>query len=49
MCSSDLSTDILWRRTKLGLHVPEGTAQKVDQWIAAKRYKKDNKLMVAAG
>ena len=43
------STDILWRRTKLGLHVPEGTAQKVDQWIAAKRYKKDNKLMVAAG
>ena len=43
------STDILWRRTKLGLHVPEGTAQKVDQWIAAQRLKKDNKLMVAAG
>ena len=43
------STDILWRRTKLGLHVPEGTAQKVDEWFAAKRYKNDNKLMVAAG
>ena len=43
------STDILWRRTKLGLHVPEGTAQKVDEWFSTKRYKNDNKLMVAAG
>jgi len=43
------SIDILWRRTKLGLHVPEGTAQKVDEWFAAKQYKNDNKLMVAAG
>jgi glycerol-3-phosphate dehydrogenase len=43
------STDILWRRTKLGLHVPKETAQKVDEWFSAKRYKNDNKLMVAAG
>ena len=26
--------DILWRRSKLGLHVPADTAQKIDQWIA---------------
>ena len=25
--------DILWRRSKLGLHVPADTAQKIDQWI----------------
>jgi hypothetical protein len=29
--------------------VPEGTAQKVDEWFAAQQYKNDNKLMVAAG
>lgn len=27
--------DILWRRSKLGLHLPAGTAQKLDAWIAA--------------
>lgn len=25
--------DILWRRSRLGLHVPEGTAQRVDQYL----------------
>jgi glycerol-3-phosphate dehydrogenase len=28
------SADILWRRTKLGLHLPQCTAQKIDKWIA---------------
>jgi glycerol-3-phosphate dehydrogenase len=28
------STDILWRRSKLGLHVPPETAQKIDHWIS---------------
>jgi glycerol-3-phosphate dehydrogenase len=27
--------DILWRRSKLGLHLPAGTAEKLDAWIAA--------------
>ena len=31
------STDILWRRSKLGLHLPADTAQKIDAWIAARR------------
>ena len=26
--------DILWRRSKLGLHVPPGTAQRIDRYIA---------------
>lgn len=26
--------DVLWRRSKLGLHVPANTAQKIDHWIA---------------
>ncbi len=26
--------DILWRRSKLGLHLPAGSEQKIDQWIA---------------
>ncbi len=26
--------DILWRRSKLGLHLPAGTEQRIDQWIA---------------
>ncbi len=26
--------DILWRRSKLGLHLPAGTEQAIDQWIA---------------
>ncbi len=26
--------DILWRRSKLGLHLPAGTGQVIDQWIA---------------
>ena len=29
--------DILWRRSKLGLHLPAGTEQKLDQWIANRR------------
>jgi glycerol-3-phosphate dehydrogenase len=27
------SADILWRRSKLGLHVPSDTAHKIDRWI----------------
>lgn len=26
--------DMLWRRSKLGLHVPAGSAEKLDEWIA---------------
>ncbi len=26
--------DILWRRSKLGLHLPKGSEQLIDQWIA---------------
>ena len=29
--------DILWRRSKLGLHLPADTAQKIDQWLLQKR------------
>jgi glycerol-3-phosphate dehydrogenase len=29
--------DILWRRTKLGLHVPPGAARRLDAWLAARR------------
>jgi glycerol-3-phosphate dehydrogenase len=29
--------DILWRRTKLGLHVPPGAARRLDDWLAARR------------
>jgi glycerol-3-phosphate dehydrogenase len=28
--------DILWRRSKLGLHVPAGTAERIDAYLAAK-------------
>jgi glycerol-3-phosphate dehydrogenase len=28
--------DILWRRTKLGLHVPPGAAHRLDAWLAAR-------------
>ena len=31
------SADILWRRSKLGLHVPPETAQTIDDWIARQR------------
>lgn len=26
--------DILWRRSKLGLHLPQGSEQRLDQWLA---------------
>ncbi|MBC7415876.1 MAG: glycerol-3-phosphate dehydrogenase [Herminiimonas sp.] len=29
------AADILWRRSKLGLHVPKGTAATLDAWIAS--------------
>ncbi len=29
--------DILWRRSKLGLHLPRGGAARLDDWIARKR------------
>ncbi len=31
------SADILWRRSKLGLHLPQETARKIDEWIATRR------------
>jgi glycerol-3-phosphate dehydrogenase len=30
------AADILWRRTKLGLHVPPGAARQLDDWLAAR-------------
>jgi glycerol-3-phosphate dehydrogenase len=33
------AADVLWRRSKLGLHLPAGTAQKLDRWIAARHAK----------
>jgi glycerol-3-phosphate dehydrogenase len=36
-CSAD---DILWRRTKLGLHVAPGAAQRLDAWFDARRHGK---------
>ncbi len=29
--------DILWRRSKLGLHLPPGSAQRLDDWLARAR------------
>jgi glycerol-3-phosphate dehydrogenase len=29
--------DVLWRRSKLGLHLPPGCAEDVDAWIAGER------------
>jgi glycerol-3-phosphate dehydrogenase len=29
--------DILWRRSKLGLHLPSGSAEKLDAWIAGRK------------
>jgi len=34
--------DILWRRSKLGLHLPHGTKEKLDAWISANREKENN-------
>ena len=31
------AADILWRRSKLGLHLPAGSAETLDAWIAARR------------
>ena len=31
------AADILWRRSKLGLHLPAGSEAKLDAWIAASR------------
>jgi glycerol-3-phosphate dehydrogenase len=28
--------DILWRRTKLGLHIPSGKAQRLQHWLDAR-------------
>jgi glycerol-3-phosphate dehydrogenase len=32
--------DILWRRTKLGLHAAPGAAQRLDAWLGARRHAK---------
>jgi glycerol-3-phosphate dehydrogenase len=31
------AADILWRRSKLGLHLPSGSAEKLDAWIAGRK------------
>ncbi|MES2299222.1 MAG: glycerol-3-phosphate dehydrogenase [Pseudomonadota bacterium] len=31
------AADILWRRTKLGLHLPPGSAEKLDAWLALRQ------------
>ena len=33
--------DILWRRSKLGLHVPAGSEARLDDWLRAHRTKED--------
>lgn len=40
------AADILWRRTKLGLHLPADTEDKLDSWI--KSHKKDMQRMPIA-
>jgi len=40
------SADILWRRSKLGLHLPADTAQRIDQWLAHK--KEESRQLTAA-
>jgi glycerol-3-phosphate dehydrogenase len=29
------AADVLWRRSKLGLHLPANTAEQLDSWMAA--------------
>jgi glycerol-3-phosphate dehydrogenase len=31
------AADILWRRSRLGLHLPPGAARQLDAWIAQRR------------
>jgi glycerol-3-phosphate dehydrogenase len=31
------AADILWRRSKLGLHLPSGSEEKLDAWIAGRK------------
>jgi glycerol-3-phosphate dehydrogenase len=40
------SADILWRRSKLGLHLPADTAQRIDHWLATK--KEESRQLTAA-
>jgi glycerol-3-phosphate dehydrogenase len=40
------SADILWRRSKLGLHLPADTAQRIDQWLSHKK-EESRQLMTA--
>jgi len=40
------SADILWRRSKLGLHLPADTAQRIDQWLSHKK-EESRQLMMA--
>lgn len=39
------AADILWRRSKLGLHLPSGTEAKLDAWIRARRMEKTDGLL----
>jgi glycerol-3-phosphate dehydrogenase len=40
------AADILWRRSKLGLHLPNGTEQKLDAWLGSRH--KGNAVPAAA-
>jgi len=42
------AADILWRRSKLGLHLPAGSAATLDAWIAARPSKTATKCIVRA-
>lgn len=41
LCSQEwarTAEDILWRRSKLGLHLPHGSDQRLDQWLAQRNF-----------
>jgi glycerol-3-phosphate dehydrogenase len=35
---AETADDILWRRTKKGLHVPDGTTTRLDSWLARREH-----------
>jgi len=40
------AVDVLWRRTKLGLHVQPGSAQQIDAWIRTQRHRQRSAALV---
>jgi glycerol-3-phosphate dehydrogenase len=41
------AADVLWRRSKLGLHLPEGTDKKLDLWMRDRRVGTDTRAQCA--